>query len=340
MKKAAAPGTAFEVDLAGLKERVLLQAELITREGEMRSFSTIRDRIAASGQNADTKYREIVSSRDKLAAKLRRGRPSKAGKPKVIPPARDLPLLDAPIAPARFRVPAGTFPWFGYSGFVQAGPLSDGVNVVPGGDTSGQIATTVIGAPTYAYFDGSLESGPSELPPGQAYDPTVRYFWLHNWQVLVPFPAPTGPSILTYRFNAGVNLQIFGDGIGTAMSFVSLGETANLTGPVTVNIDGGWPLIADLSQPTTTNGLYNGHYGELWGTTAVQRSFAVGSGGVPAVAIVVGVVIGLPEGASVSLGFAGDSSVGVSGTADYQGEYVGGKIAYYVQPELVAEPLA
>jgi hypothetical protein len=137
-----------------------------------------------------------------------------------------------------------------------------------------------------------------------------------------------------------VNLQIFGDGTGTAMSFVSVGETANLTGPVPVNIDAGWPLIADLSQPTVTNGLYNGHYGELWGTTNVQRSFAVGSGGVPAVAIVVGVVIGLPMGASVSLGFAGDSSVGVSGTADYQGEYVGGKIAHYVQPELVAEPLA
>jgi hypothetical protein len=40
-----------DINLAGLKERTLLEAELITGENELRNFSSTRDRLAAFGKN-------------------------------------------------------------------------------------------------------------------------------------------------------------------------------------------------------------------------------------------------------------------------------------------------
>jgi hypothetical protein len=321
------------IDLAGFKERMLLQAELITRESELRNFASIRDRLAAFGKDANTAYRECLARRDAVAAKLGALRTPAPPPTKNALPRPGLPILEMPIAPANFRNPiVNGLPWFGYSGLVQAGPLSEGVNVVPGGQyVTGDISTANIGSPTYVEFGGVPSVGPDELPPDQ-YDPTIRYFWLHNWQVLVPFPAPTGPSRLTYQFNAGVTFEIFSGGIGTLMSFVSVGETANLTGPVAVTADAGWPLIADLSQPGPS---YNGSYGSLSGQTNVQRTFAVGAGHIPAVAIVVGAVVGLPMQSEVQLTFGYNSSLAIYGSSQYPGDYVGGKIAYHVTPELV-----
>jgi hypothetical protein len=71
-------------------------------------------------------YREILARRDKDAAKLRALRTSTSASARVVaPPRPNLPLFNAPIAPARFRLPiVGAIP-FGYSGVVQAGPLSN-----------------------------------------------------------------------------------------------------------------------------------------------------------------------------------------------------------------------
>jgi hypothetical protein len=332
-KTESSAGKVPDINLDGFHERILLEAELITREGELRNFSAIRDRLTSYGKDANAAYRECIARRDTVAAKLRAMPAPPPALTKNVAPHRDLSLLELPIAPANFRNPiVNGLPGFGYSGFVQAGPLSEGVNVVPGGRyVTGDIHTASIGAPTYVDFNGAPSVGPEELPPDQ-YDPTIRYFWLHNWQVLVPFPAPTGQSRLTYQFNVGVTFEIFNGGIGTLMSFVSVGETANLTGPVTVNADAGWPLIADLSQPNST---YNGFYGSLSGQTSVQRTFAVGAGHVPAVAIVVGAVVGLPMQSEVQLSFGYNSSLGIYGSPAYRGDYVGGKIAYHVTPELV-----
>jgi hypothetical protein len=73
------------------------------------------------------------------------------------------------------------------------------------------------------------------------------------------------PSVLTYRFDVHVRAQVFLDGSeGTFMSFVSVGETANLTPgqDVVAGTGAGWPLIHDLSEPTLEHGsAYKGPYG-------------------------------------------------------------------------------
>jgi hypothetical protein len=339
MKKAGSSGRRPPlIDAIGLQERMLLEAELITRNGEMSNFSAIRDRVAASGKDANEAYREILARRDKVAAKLHKILKSPPVSPRTISPPPGMPLLNAPIAPANFSSGisgiVGGGVGFGYSGLVQAGGLTEGVIVTPSGDTSGGIDTQNLGSPTYAEFGGMPKAGPSELPGNTPIDPTIRYFWLHTWQVLVPFPAPSGLSRLTYSFNTGANFEIFNGGIGRVMSFVSVGETANLTGPVAITTDAGWPLNADLSQPAP---FYNGSYGSLSGEVTVQRTFTVGGGHVPAVAVAVGAVVGLPMMAEVQLVFGEFSSLAIYGSPAFSGDYVGGKIAYHVQPELVAK---
>jgi hypothetical protein len=51
---------------------MLLEAELATRDGELRNFSLARDRLVAFGKDANAAYRQIFTRRDAVAAKLRR----------------------------------------------------------------------------------------------------------------------------------------------------------------------------------------------------------------------------------------------------------------------------
>lgn len=328
-KKSASTAASPRINLSGFQDRVLLEAEFITRNNELRNFSAIRDRLTAFGADANKAYRDIIGRRDKAAAKLREIRRPPAEKPRLVPPRRNVPLFHAPVAPANFPLPGGGGLGLGYSGFVQAGPLSEGVNVVPGGGNSGTIVTTNIGTPTSAFFSGEPSAA---LVPG-SNDPTAEHFWLHTWQVLVPFPAPSTLSQLTYQFEVSVLFNVFGGGAGIVLGFVSVGETADLTGPVAITDFAGWPLIWDLSQPSY---YYNGSYGSIQGQTTVQRSFTVDSVSIPAVAIAVGAVVGLPMAASVTLTFESDSAIGIGGTAP-PGVDPGGRIAYYVQPELVTQ---
>src|SRR5260370_42437772 len=82
---------------------------------------------------------------------------------------------------------------------------------------------------------------------------------------------------------------IFGGLEATAMAFVSVGETTNLTtgNDVGVNIDAGWPLMADLTQPGPS---YNGHYCSVHGRVTLQPSFLVPGDPGPGVAGVTGCV--------------------------------------------------
>lgn len=99
-------------------------------------------------------------------------------------------------------------------------------------------------------FSGNLAVGPDAIAPDQ-YDPKINYFWIRNWKYLIPFPPPTAPSRFTYRFDVYAFIGLLNAGDGSVMTFVSLGETSNLTTGtnVTVGIDGGWPLVVDLADP-------------------------------------------------------------------------------------------
>jgi hypothetical protein len=333
-KKANPPRPQPGVDLKGLRERKLLEAEMYCHDGQLREFAPIRDRLVAGGQDATAAYRRLLLRRDAVAAKLRRPPTPVPGGLRPPPPRLDLPLSALPIAPAHYFPGAGVF-GLGFSGAVQMGPLAEGVSVVPGvKDTSGQIVTTSLGAGSVD-FDGWPTAGPDEIPADQ-FDPAIRYFWLHNWHVLVPFPAPTAASDFTYRFEVDVLVSLFfRAGFGMFLSFVSVGETANLVPgqDVQPNIDAGWPLIADLNQPTPT---YNGSYGSLQGQTTVQRSFVVGAGHVPAAAVVVGAVVGLSMQADVRLFFPDLPASGIA-VRDPQ-SFELGRVTFFVKPQPVLQP--
>jgi hypothetical protein len=326
-----------EVDIAGLQERKLLEAELFSLDLQARQFGRIRDRLEAYGKDATAQYRTTLARRDEISKKLGRPEPPASqpihfgGSPFQKP---DDTLLSLPITPPRFIRDLGVF-GFGTTGYVKMASAKEGVNVVAHGQhpSEGEIEPvpaytggSTEGSVTYG---GTLHVGPESVPPDQ-FDPTISYFWLRNWKYLVPFPAPTIESRFTYRFDVYARTAlVFGGGEAMAMAFVSLGESANLLAGtnVPINIDAGWPLMADLTQPASN---YNGHSGFVEGRVTVQRSFMV-SKGVPGVAIVVGAVIALSMMSEVRLGFV-----------DYPYITVGSpniisRISYSYEPVLVAE---
>jgi hypothetical protein len=304
---------------------------------QVRNFGQVRDRLSAAGKDADAYYRNMQARRDQVLAALKKAR-TETIQPNVndqrLPPHRHgESLLARTIAPARFISGLGF--GFGTSGFVQTAPASEGINIVGQGKypTSGEIQTIPGSYPGDVAFGGGLSVGPDEIPTNQ-YDPTINYFWLHNWKYLIPFPPPTVTSHFTYSFQTYVEADVFlNSGPANLMSFVSVGETANLTtgNDVVVNIDAGWPLVADLTQPGP---LYNGHYGHIDGqVVTVQRSFIVPAGHVPGVAVVVGVIGALAMMSGFDFTFfesGSDISIGSQNTT--------GRVAYSYEPQIVAEP--
>jgi hypothetical protein len=317
------------VNQAGLKELKLFQATLMTCDRQLGNFTPLRDRLVASGQDANAAYRRIESRRDQALAELKKLMPPAAP---VSSPARTLPpggsILSLPVSPVRFHPPI----WgLGYSGFVQMGRPYEGIDIIPQGQypTTGSIYSVALDENSSAItFDGDLAVGPASLPANQ-YSPELNYFWIHNWTYLVTFPAPVVRSFFTYSFNVTAYADIFLlGGPVTLMCFASIGETANFTGQdVPVTTDAGWPLDADLTQPNATGGnLYNGSYGSLTGQVTVQRSFTVEGGQTPAVAVVLGAISCQAMQTEVRLDFPslGDSylypssnSSGVSGRIDF-----------------------
>jgi hypothetical protein len=322
-----------EVDDSALHKRRLLEAEAFSLDAQMRGFGPIRERLSAQGKNPSEHYGALLARRAEIAGTLGRQVPStQSSLPDDvhIPGPSELLLL-GPIAAAKFDHVLGSW-LFGSTGSVQLAPAQEGVNdVVHGKHPSSGTITTVPGAyPGIVTYRGLLEVGPESIPPDQ-YDPTPNYFWVHNWKYLVPIPPPSTQSVLTYRFEVYARTNVFFEGgEGQAMAFVSLGETADLTTGtnLTPNIDGGWPLMTDLTQPGPA---YNGHYGYVDGSVMVQRSFTVGANHVPGIAIVVGAIASLSMMTRLNLSFVFDSSIGISS------EGVGGRLTYSYTPVLVAQ---
>jgi hypothetical protein len=319
-----------EVDIKRLRERKLLEAELLTLAKQVRNFGQLRDRFLAEGGDANAYYRKIQARRLQILAMLKSKEPHTSSVERIprVPIFPGSPPRSNPSsAPATIIRPP-----FGTSGYVQMAPASEGVNVVPQGQfpISGEIVTVPGSYPGAIGFQGSLSVGPEETTG--AVDPTINYFWLHNWTYLVPFPAPAVTSYFTYSFDVYAQADVLYQGLdGMVMSFVSVGETATLTTGenVVANIDAGWPLMQDLDQSGPS---YNGHYGEIDGSVTVQRSFMVTGGHVPGVAIVVGAVGALAMMSNVNFAFAGQTS-GI----DIGSGYGFGHVAYSYDPEIVAK---
>lgn len=321
-----------EVEIAGLQERKLLEAELFSLDLQARQFGRIRDRLEAYGKDATAQYRTMLSRRDEISTKLRRpefaSQPIHVGGSPFRKPGDT--LLSLPITPPRFIRDLGVF-GFGTTGYVKMASAKEGVNVVAHGQhpSEGEIEPLPDYQDGSVTYSGTLHVGPESVPPDQ-FDPTISYFWLRNWKYLVPFPPPTVKSRFTYQFDVYARTAVvFGGGEAMAMAFVSLGESANLLAGtnVTINIDAGWPLIADLTQPASH---YNGRSGFVEGRVTVQRSFMV-SKGVPGIAIVVGAVGALSMMSEVRLGFAQYPYITVGS------QNMIGRISYSYEPVLVAQ---
>ena len=330
----------FPISDKGLRELKLLEAELFARDAQLRNFTPLRDRLVASGQDANAAYRKIQSRRDNLAAQVAKLTPAPACLPAFAPgPVRPgTSLLSLAIAPARLITGLG--PWFGSSGSVQIGRAQEGINVTPHGKiaTSGAISATGRFPNGVITFDGFLDV--SFQSDSQNFDPNDAYVWLHNWNYLFFFPPPTQLSTLTYSFE----VEAFAEpsrraGSVTLMSFASIGETANFVGvdiPVTTGV--GFPLNVDLTQPFTQNGsLWNGQFGTVQGKSIVQRSFDVGAGHTPAVALVVGVATVQDEFSAVDLYFPSSSFVSFISPSSARNE-AAGVVDFHYQPILVNAP--
>lgn len=321
-----------DVNIKELQKLKLLEAQLLSLDAQVRNFERIRDRLTDVGKDGAAYYGKIQARREEISKVLKKlgpDGPSPLASPTSSPFQRPDDLLTLPIASPRFIRDLGVF-GFGTSGVVQMAAASEGTNVVAHGKhpSSGEI-TTVPGAyPGSVTYSGLVHVGPES---SDHFDPTIDYFWLHNWKYLIPFPPPTVESRLTYRFDVYARTSIFfGGGEAMAMAFVSLGETGNLTTgtDVVVNIGGGWPLMADLTQPAN---YYNGHYGFIDGSVTVQRSFMVPGGHVPAVAVVVGAVAALSMMTEVRLVFAEYSSISVGS------QNMTGRVSYSYEPQPVLQ---
>ncbi len=278
MMESATGSARLPVNATGLKERMLVRVALMDHDAQLRNFTPLRDRLVASGQDANAKYLEIQSERDQLWAKWKKLAPTPSPVPFPALPGGAVSSL--PIAPLRLTGPGGLGPWFGYSGSVQMGPAQVGEIQIPPG-VSGSISTLP---------DGLLPNG-SVLFTGDLMTSGNAAIWLHTWKYLIAFPAPVVKSVFTYSFGVGVQVTLWsGRGSGTFLSFVSLGETTSYTGPddidMMVNNDG-YPLVASLGAPS------------IQGVLNVQRSFLVGAGEVPAIAVVMGVATALSPNSEI-----------------------------------------
>ena len=319
------------VDATDILARVRLEAELFGLDEQMRTFDRIRDRLTADGQDPLAFYRKLQARRGELVATLRASRsgamPSGDAKRPVA--SIDEPLLTRPIAPATFNSKLGGF-GFGTSGYVQAPPATELKNVVgktEGGQYPqyGMIDTAGVAPPGEVGFAGRLIVGPEELPD-DVLDLTPYYVWEHSWCYLIPFPPPTQPSWLTYRFDALARIGFIAIAAGAVSAFVAVGETQDIAaGTVTADLFNGFLVVANLGQPA---GIFSGQQ-------TVQRSFLVSPDHVPGIAVVVGIIVNTDMYSDVSFYYpmeSGGSYIKLSSQNST------GRIAYSEEPQHVFHP--
>src|SRR5580704_8503671 len=95
------------VNVKGLQELKLLQAELLAHDGQLRNFAPLRDRLASSGRDANAMYRKIEARRDQVMAELKKLTPAPVrpapGTGSILRPGGS--ILSLPIAPVTFPPP-------------------------------------------------------------------------------------------------------------------------------------------------------------------------------------------------------------------------------------------
>ena len=318
----------------------ILEARLLSTDARLKEFAQTKERLIAEGTDPATAYQSLLAGRDKVLKRLqelreaeRRDRQTPADDPSDPPlpgwRANESPL-ELPIAPLHLR--QNTF-LFGTSGFVQMPRAVEGVSITPNhADATGEITTTRLRTRGGVEFSGTLVA-PHEVEPDDPFGQRT-YEWLHNWKYVVPFPAAASRSLLRYRFDVAVNLSVSREHQPVDfLSFVSLGEepNLNLNSSIDVDIDAGWPLVADLTVPEP-NTNYNGYYGWRIGRLTVQRSFYVSGGSIPAIAVIVGVAAVLGHRAHCDFRFAGPAST----TPQSADGGVEGRISYNMVPLEVA----
>jgi hypothetical protein len=314
------------IDASAAVQRQLLEAERRLLEARLRAaWLTAGGEALGPYQHLHDRRREVLAA---LAGERERGEETGSF------PAPGGHVTARPIAAPVFDPGTGVY-GFGSSGLVQLAPAAIGVSVEPLSPCDGAIGTvtgTTIGE---VAFRGELSS----QTEGESL-PASTSIWLQTWHYLVPFPPPPVLSVLSYSFEVYALDQIYASaGPGRqVLSFVSLGETPSLfTGEVILaDVDAGWPLDADLTQPGPE---YNGFDGLVRGQLSVERSFLVPAYQVPGVAIVVGAVAALAPGSSVELaspdwGISGDSFISL-GTGEGGIGRGTGTVSYSYEPKLV-----
>ncbi len=280
-----------QVNQGQLQKRLQLQMALMWDDARLRNFTPERDRLAAAGRDANAAYRELRSHRDRLAAEVlplvRPTRPAARPSPARVSPS-------APLSPGRLL--GGSFsPWGGYAGQVQLESALVEDAVFPPG-TMGTLETLALDGHGGIYFGGDIAAMPVPGHPTNpgTYVESDQYFWLQNWSYLIPFPAPVVESRLTYSFQVLAQVAtLIVDEQALGWSFVSVGEYPDLMAQrqFVADTSVGFPLpMASLSDQYLTQGQLS-----------VQRSFVVGAGRVPVVAVILGFSAGLAPRAEVVL---------------------------------------
>ena len=294
MTQSATKSARLPVNTTGLKERMFVRTELTHLDAQLQNFTQLRDGLVASGQDANAKYREIQTQRNRLLAKWKKL--SVATSPVMNPALPGSAASSLPIAAPRLIGTDGLGPWFGYSGSVRMPMASEGEDQrPPQGAGTGSIQT----------LDNGLLANAGVLFTADLTASGSAAIWLHNWTYLVLFPAPVVKSVFTYSFGMGVQVSVWGgQGAATFLSFLALGETGNYTGQnLTVQNDG-FPLVTALNSPISKDGLN------------VRRSFPVEAGQIPAVCVVVGVAIALAPDSEIMLSPYADNFICLADSID------------------------
>lgn len=329
------------VDITRFRDVYVLQAELRTFDAQLHNFAQWRDRLAASGRDANSVYREIESRRDQAMTRLQKLSPALPLRPEPGAPAgprsRVGPAM-APLTPLTFQG-QNLSPWFGFSGTVVMGRASEGANDVAQGPlpSSGSIDTVSLAD------DGTILFGGDLMAKGFWPRTELVYYWLHSWNYLIAFPAPPVTSVLSYRLEIGVQAAVRCDVPVPSLleSFVAVGETSNYAGQaISVDTNVGLPFVADLSQSYRANdsqydpphvasdGNWASGYGYIQGSSVVQRSLIVEGGQIPVVAVTVGVSSFQPDVSKVAL-----QDPGLGSSAVYPGLGGPGVVLFYYSPQ-------
>jgi hypothetical protein len=72
MMESATAFAPLSVNATGLEERMFVCAALMDHDAQLQNFTPLRDRLVASGQDANAKYCEIQSERDRLRAEWKK----------------------------------------------------------------------------------------------------------------------------------------------------------------------------------------------------------------------------------------------------------------------------